>query len=63
MRNIFNFVVEDIDPAIKRGVRHIIIKAQVKTGKRFIAQACSIYNSSISDESYVHIFISSWIRR
>jgi hypothetical protein len=63
MPEIFNFVVNKLDPSIKSGARHIIICAEVKTGKRFIAQAQSVYNSSISGESYAQVFISSWIRR
>ena len=63
MHEIFQFVVNELDPLVKSGERHIIIRAEVKTGKRFIAQAYAVYNSSISEESYVQVFISSWIRR
>ena len=66
MNEIFNFVVNDLDPRVKSGERKIIVAAQVKTGKRFIAQAYAVYNSSISGnhgETYAQIFISSWVRR
>lgn len=63
MPDIFHFVVDKLDPLVKSGARRIITRAEVKTGKRFIAQAYAVYNSSISGESYVQVFISSWIRR
>jgi hypothetical protein len=64
MSDIFNFIVTELDPAVKRGEKMIIVDAEVKTGKRFIAQGHALYNSSsISEESYAQIFISSWIRR
>ena len=66
MNEIFNFVVNDLHPCVNSGVRKIIVAADVKTGKRFIAQAYAVYNSSISGnqgESYAQIFMSSWVRR
>jgi hypothetical protein len=66
MNEIFNFVVNDLDPCVKKGERKIIVAAEVKTGKRFIAQAYAVYNSSISGnqgETYAQIFMSSWVRR
>jgi hypothetical protein len=63
MPYIFNFVVQRLHPAIQAGNKKIIIHADVKTGKRFIAQAYSVYTTPTVGESYVHIFISSWVRR
>jgi hypothetical protein len=63
MPDIYNFIVDKLDPAVKSGERMIIVAAEVKTGKRFIAQGYACYNSSISGESYAQVFISSWIRR
>jgi hypothetical protein len=63
MPDIFNFIINELDPVVKSGERRIIIDAEVKTGKRFIAQGYAVYNSSISGEAYAQVFISSWIRR
>lgn len=66
MNEIFNFIVNDLHPCVNSGVREIIVPAEVKTGKRFIAQAYAVYNSSISGnqgETYAQIFMSSWVRR
>ena len=66
MNEIFNFVVNDLHPCVKSGEIKIIVAAEVKTGKRFIAQANAVYNSSISGnqgETYAQIFMSSWVRR
>ena len=66
MNGIFNFIVNELDPCVKKGERKIIVAAEVKTGKRFIAQAYAVYNSSISGnqgETYAQIFMSSWVRR
>jgi len=63
MPEIFNFVVNQLDPAVKRGERKITVCAEVKTGKRFIAQVHALYNSSISGGNCVHFFISAFIRR
>lgn len=63
MQDIFNFVVNQLDPAVKRGERKITVCAEVKTGKRFIAQVHALYNSSISGGSCAHFFTSAFIRR
>ena len=61
--SIFNFIVKELDPAVKSGERRIIVDAEVKTGKRFIAQGFACYNSSVESYIYAQVFVSSWIRR
>jgi len=67
MAGIFDFVVKELHPAVLRGEKDIKIAAEVKTGKRYIAQAYSTYTTPIvgiqNTQSYVHVFISSWVRR
>ena len=63
MIDIFNFIVKELDPAVKSGERRIIVDAEVKTGKRFIAQGFACYNSSVESYIYAQVFVSSWIRR
>jgi len=62
MPDIFNFVSKDLHKKVLKGEKNIIIPAQVKTGKRFIAQAYSAYTTPIVGESTAHVFVSSFIR-
>lgn len=63
MPEIFRFVTRDIHLNVVRGETDIIIPAQVKTGKRFIAQAYSAFTTPITGEKTAHVFISAWVRR
>lgn len=63
MPEIFKFVVKEIHPKVAAGEMNIIINAQVKTGKRFIAQAYSIFTTPSVGEKIAHVFVSSWVRR
>jgi hypothetical protein len=62
MPDIFNFISKDLHKKVLKGENNIIIPAQVKTGKRFIAQAYSAYTTPIVGESTAHVFVSSFIR-
>ena len=63
MPDIFNFVTRKIHREVAAGETNIIINAQVKTGKRFIAQAYSVFTTPIVGEKIAHAFVSSWVRR
>lgn len=63
MPHIFKFVTQDIHRNIARGEKNIIISAEVKTGKRFIAQAYSVFTTPVVGQRMAHIFVSSWVRR
>jgi len=63
MPDIFNFVTREIHRNVTRGESEIIISAQVKTGKRFIAQAYSVFTTPIVGEKVAHVFVSAWVRR
>jgi hypothetical protein len=63
MPEIFRFVTRNLHENVSRGEKNIIIPAQVKTGKRFIAQAYSAFTTPIAGEKTAHVFISSWVRR
>lgn len=63
MSEIFSFVTKQIHGKVSRGETYIIVPAQVKTGKRYIAQAYSAFTTPIAGEKTAHVFISSWVRR
>lgn len=63
MSEIFTFVTKQIHGKVSRGETYIIVPAEVKTGKRFIAQAYSAFTTPIAGEKTAHVFISSWVRR
>ena len=63
MPDIFNFVTRKLHPMVAAGETDIIINAQVKTGKRFIAQAYSVFTTPMVGEKIVHVFVSAWVRR
>ena len=64
MTDIFSFVTKKIHANVSQGKNYIIIPAEVKTGKRFIAQAYSAFTKPNTGESTTaHVFVSSWVRR
>lgn len=63
MSEIFTFVTKQIHGKVSKGETYIIVPAEVKTGKRFIAQAYSAFTTPIAGEKTAHVFISSWVRR
>ena len=63
MSEIFSFVTKQIHGKVSKGETYIIVPAEVKTGKRFIAQAYSAFTTPIAGEKTAHVFLSSWVRR
>ncbi len=65
---LYNCVTKQVHPAIQKGHKFIVFRAEVKTGKRFAVEIYALYTTPLDPtniapgERIVHVFISSWVR-